>query len=160
MKKLQIIYVDPKKLKHFPGNPRIMPDNQMDALNRDVNRFGYVEPLVVRQGNEVVGGNQRLDEALAAKRKEVPIVRICVNDREAKALNLALNKIHGEWNEGLLAPMLAELKDLPEISLTGFEMAEVTKILEDNLPDFAKAPQEFDEKLPVKNKCPQCGFEW
>jgi DNA adenine methylase len=127
--KLRVEYVDPHELKHFPGNPRIMPDVQKEALHRSTERWGFVEPLVVRQGNEVVGGNQRLDEALASRLKKVPIVRIRVNDTEAKALNLALNKIHGEWNEELLAPILLELKDLPEVQLTGFQPAEIEKLL-------------------------------
>lgn len=131
MRHLKIVYVDPKTLKHFPGNPRIMPDDQKTALNRGINHFGYVEPLVVRQGNEVVGGNQRLDEALASKRREVPIVRIRVNDKDAKALNIALNKVHGEWDEEKLAEMLKEIAEDPVAELTGFNEAEIDKIIAD-----------------------------
>jgi DNA modification methylase len=111
-----------------------MPDTQKAALHRSREHWGYVEPLVVRQGNEVVGGNQRLDEALTSNLKEVPVIRIHVNDVEAKALNLALNKIHGEWDEELLVPILAELKDLPEIDLTGFQPAEIEKLIREIMP--------------------------
>jgi DNA adenine methylase len=106
-----------------------MPNVQKEALHRSTERWGFVEPLIVRQGNEVIGGNQRLDEALASNRKEIPIVRIRINDAEAKALNLALNKIHGEWDTDKLAPLLVDLKDLPEIDLTGFQIEEIESIL-------------------------------
>jgi hypothetical protein len=117
-----------------------MPDTQKIALHRSREHWGYVEPLVVRQGNEVVGGNQRLDEALTSDLKEVPVIRIRVNDTEAKALNLALNKIHGEWNEELLAPILAELRGLPEIDLTGFQPAEIDKLIREVMPQDEEAP--------------------
>jgi DNA adenine methylase len=115
-----------------------MPDVQKEALHSSTKRWGFVEPLVVRQGNEVIGGNQRLDEALTSGLKKVPVVRIRVNDAEAKALNLALNKIHGEWDADKLAPFLVDLKDLPEIDLTGFQVEEIENILSNSqIPDLS-----------------------
>jgi DNA adenine methylase len=76
---------------------------------------------------------------LASNQKEVPIVRIRINDAEAKALNLALNKIHGEWDADKLAPLLVDLKDLPEIDLTGFQIEEIESILSNSqIPDLSQ----------------------
>jgi DNA adenine methylase len=135
-----------------------MPEVQKEALHRSTERWGFVEPLVVRQGNEVVGGNQRLDEALASNQKEIPIIRIRINDREAKALNLALNKIHGEWDTEKLAPLLVDLEDLPEISLTGFGIEEIERILSDSqIPDLSETRSDDDVETPSLSLVPYFG---
>lgn len=155
--KLVIEYVDPKQLKHFPSNPRVMPDPQRQALNRSLKHFGYVDPLVVRQGNEVVGGNQRLDDALTENLTEIPIVRVELSDSDAKALNLALNRIHGEWNMELLAPALADMK-LSEIELTGFRTQDAKQVIGN--ADLDNIPTEKPEPEEIKVKCPNCGTEF
>jgi DNA adenine methylase len=134
-----------------------MPNVQKEALHRSTERWGFVEPLIVRQGNEVVGGNQRLDEALASNQKEIPIVRIRINDAEAKALNLALNKIHGEWDTDRLAPLLVDLKDLPEIDLTGFQVEEIESILSNSqIPDLSETGSE-ELETPALSLVPYFG---
>lgn len=158
MTKLVIEYVDPKQLKHFPGNPRIMPDPQRQALNRSLKHFGYVDPLIVRQDNEVVGGNQRLDDALAENLAEVPIVRVELSDSDAKTLNITLNKVHGEWDMELLAPALADLT-LAAIELTGFRTQDAKQFIRDT--DLTSPPSENKEPTEERKvKCPNCGTEF
>lgn len=111
-------------LKIDPLNPRRMPASELAALERSITAFGMVEPIVARWGEgTAIGGNQRL---VAAKRlgwSEVPVVWVEVSDTEAQALNLALNKIDGEWDEAKLGAVLAELADVDSLSgaLTGFD---------------------------------------
>ncbi len=110
-------------------NPRVMPDEQMAALMRSIERFGFVEPVVVRRSDRlVIGGHQRIEAARRLGYAHVPVVEVDLDDAQAKALNVALNRIHGEWD----VPKLAELlKALPEdlARLTGFDEAAMARVL-------------------------------
>ena len=79
----------------------------------------------------MIGGHQRL---LAARRlgyKTVPVVFADLSLEQARLLNIALNKISGSFDQELLARLLSELKDVPDIdlSLSGFEDDELKKLL-------------------------------
>lgn len=109
-----------------------MPASEMESLRRSVSHWGMVEPLVVRRSNQlVIGGNQRLETAKALGMAAVPVVYVELSDAEAKALNLALNRIRGEWDLPKLGELLEDLQRLPEIdeSLTGFSGDEIDALL-------------------------------
>lgn len=138
--RLKIEYVDPHSLKPWKGNPRIMSPEDHEKLKTGMREFGdiveggIVDPLIVRRrDNLVIGGHQRLEDVLKPGLPRVPIVRIDISDRRMKALNLALNKIHGDWDEEKLAAVLDDLKDLPEVDLTGFDQEEIDRIIA-NIP--------------------------
>ncbi len=129
---LQIVQVPIDELRPDPANPRKMPEAQEKALTRSLREFDFVEPIVARASDKlVIGGHQRL---LAARRlgiKTVPVIFIDISDEQAKLLNLALNKISGEWDEQLLAHFLADLRATPDVdlSLSGFSDDELKKFL-------------------------------
>jgi ParB-like chromosome segregation protein Spo0J len=82
-----------------------MCESEMAKLMRSIQQFGMVEPLVVRRSDRlVVGGNQRLEAARALGLEQAPVVLVELSDAEAKALNLALNKIQGTWDLPRLGP--------------------------------------------------------
>ena len=130
--KLRIEHVPISRLKTWPENPRIMPEAEMHKLVRSVESFGMVEPLVVRRSDQlVIGGHQRLAAAKVLGFTKVPVVYVEVSDEEAKTLNLALNRIQGEWDLPKLGALLDELRGLPDfdISLTGFDDGEIEELL-------------------------------
>ena len=71
----------------------------------------------------------RVHAAQANGLTEVPVVYVDIPKEQEKALNLALNRIHGEWDDQKLAELLYELKELPEIDLTGFTEQEISELL-------------------------------
>jgi len=102
---LEVVYLPLHELRPFPGNPRLMCESEMAKLMRSIQQFGMVEPLVVRRSDRlVVGGNQRLEAARALGLEQAPVVLVELSDAEAKALNLALNKIQGTWDLPRLGP--------------------------------------------------------
>jgi DNA modification methylase len=108
-----------------------MPDDQMAALMRSIEQFGFVEPVVGRRGDRLlIGGHQRVEAARRLGYATVPVVEVDVTDEQARALNVALNRIHGEWD----LPKLAEvLKSLPAdlASVTGFDEKAMAQVLHD-----------------------------
>lgn len=129
-----------QSLKAADYNPREMPDGEMEKLKRSLKEFGFVEPIVARKEDGlIVGGHQRLAamQALVAEGGQdpstvnVPVVWLeGVSDDKAKLLNLALNKIHGDWDYTKLNELLAGLSATDvDIGLSGFDAPEIGDIL-------------------------------
>jgi len=131
-RQLQITHVRLDELCAAPYNPRLMPAAEAAKLRRSVAQWGMVEPIVVRKAdNTIIGGHQRLEAAKALGLSAVPVVYVDVTEAEAKALNLALNKIQGEWDLPKLGELLEELRDLPGLdeTLSGFDENELEELL-------------------------------
>ncbi len=120
------------QLRPDPANPRRISEDELDALERSLRQFGFVEPVIARREDAtVIGGHQRL---LAARRlglTSVPVIWLDLGADQARLLGLALNKISGSWDEALLARLLAELQSVPDLdlSLSGFDQDEVKELL-------------------------------
>jgi site-specific DNA-methyltransferase (adenine-specific) len=134
----------------WEANPRHMPAGEVGNLQRSVAQWGMVQPLVVRRAdNTIIAGHQRLEAARALGLKTVPVVFADISAEEAKALNLALNRIAGEWDMEKLGELLEELQHLPGIdeTLTGFSADDIDDILADL--ERQKAPDPKEESFPL-----------
>lgn len=126
-------FANPKTLEPAAYNPRKMKPAEMDKLRRSLREFGMVQPIIVQMpGNRIIAGHQRVEAAIAEGLDKVPVHRLRISDAKAKAMNLALNRIHGDWDDEKLKSLLGELKEV-ERSLTGFDEDEITKLLSDSL---------------------------
>jgi DNA modification methylase len=104
---------------------------EYEKLKRSISEFGYVEPVLWNEktGN-VVGGHQRLKVLLDLGHTEIDCVVVDLDVQREKALNIALNKIQGEWDETKLAEIMADLDAAAfDVALTGFDAAEVDELL-------------------------------
>lgn len=131
---IQKIKID--KINPAAYNPRrdLQPgDEDYEKLKRSMNTFGNVEPLVwnSRTGN-LVGGHQRLKILIERGEKEVEVSVVDLDSEKEKALNLALNKISGDWDQEKLGHLLDELMKSPDfdVTLTGFDIPEISEILD------------------------------
>lgn len=111
-----------KKLK--PG------DKEYEKIKNSIQEFGYVEPIIVNYDMTVIGGHQRLTVLKDLGYTEVDCVVLHIEDEnKVKALNIALNKITGAWNEQLLADLLVDLQAVDfNTDLTGFEAPEIEQL--------------------------------
>ena len=133
---LTIEYVPIGQLKPFDGNPRKISDKGLEKLQRSVEEFGFVNPILAQRGtNMIIAGHQRLKAAKAAGLTEVPVVWLDMDDATAKAYNIADNRLQdeAEWDDELLASLLEELEAEDfDLSLTGLG------------PDELAGPPEFE----------------
>ena len=111
-------------------NPRkdLQPgDPEYEKLKRSLQQFGYVEPVIWNKATgRVVGGHQRLKVLQDLGITEVDCVVVDMPEDQEKALNIALNKISGSWDNDKLALLIADLQGADfDVSLTGFEAAEI-----------------------------------
>jgi len=115
-------------------NPRkaLKPgDAEYEKLKRSLEQFGYVEPIIWNATTgHVVGGHQRLKVLKDMGVTEVDCVVIEMDREKEKALNIALNKISGDWDKDKLALLIADLQGSDfDVSLTGFDPAEIDDLL-------------------------------
>ena len=132
-------------LRPWEGNPRVMPEVELGKLARSIREFGLVEPLVVRRSDQlVIGGHQRLAAARQLGLSQVPVVYVELDDAQAKALNLSLNKIGGEFDLPKLGELLEELRELPDFdeTLSGFDAGEIEDLLAELEREAMPAPYE------------------
>jgi DNA modification methylase len=152
---MQVNKIPISQLNPAKYNPRkdLQPgDPEYEKLKRSMQEFGYVEPIVwnKRTGN-IVGGHQRYKVLLDMGMSEVDCVVVDLDETKEKALNLALNKIQGDWDYLKLKDLLQEL-DTGEfdLELTGFDMGEIEdlmtqfhvpgEIIEDDVPEPPEEP--------------------
>lgn len=124
-------------------NPRkdLKPgDAEYEKLKRSIEQFGYVEPVIWNQTTgRVVGGHQRLKVLMDMGLSEVDCVVVEMDEDKEKALNIALNKISGDWDKDKLALLIADLQGADfDVSLTGFEPVEIDDLFKDTLKDGIK----------------------
>ena len=136
-------------------NPRkdLKPgDAEYEKLKRSIEQFGYVEPVIWNKTTgRVVGGHQRLKVLIDMGITEVECVVVEMNESKEKALNVALNKISGDWDKDKLALLIADLQGEDfDVSLTGFEPAEIDALFKDTIKDGIK-DDDFDVEAELKN---------
>ena len=160
---MQIIKQKINKLIPADYNPRkdLKPgDPEFEKLKRSIHEFGYVDPIIWnKQTGHVIGGHQRLkilqDEGLT----EVDCVVVDFDEAKEKALNVALNKISGAWDQAKLGLLISDLEASAfDVSLTGFDESEIADLLE---TDSNTKDDNFDVDAELKQPTfSQAGDIW
>ena len=134
-----------KKLK--PG------DKEYQKIKASIEEFGFADPLVVNSDMTIIGGHQRLTVAMDLGFTEVPCAVVDVDKTREKALNIALNKITGQWDDEMLANLLKDLDGVQfNTDLTGFEKEEIAALCS-KLYDKDVKEDDFDVDKELKQPC-------
>ena len=116
-------------LKPAAYNPRkkLKPgDKEYEKIKNSIEEFGFADPLVVNADMTIIGGHQRLNVAIALGYTEVPCAVVDIDKTREKALNIALNKITGAWDDSLLADLLKDIENSDfDLGKTGFDPPEI-----------------------------------
>ncbi len=114
-------------------NPRkaLKPgDKEYEKIKNSIKEFGYCEPVIVNADMTIIGGHQRVTVLKDLGFDEIDCIVIDIDKTKEKALNIALNKITGEWNKELLADLIADLQDADfNVEFTGFEPPEIDQLM-------------------------------
>lgn len=132
---MNIQKINIKKLNPAQYNPRkdlTSDDEEYQKIRRSITEFGCVEPIIVNSDMTVIGGHQRLKVLKELGYEELECVVLNLDKNKEKVLNIALNKIQGEWDDDKLENLLAELKETDiDMDVTGFDFDEIDDILKD-----------------------------
>lgn len=135
-------------------NPRkdLKPgDKEYEKLKRSIDEFGYVDPLIWnKRTSRLVGGHQRLKVLKDMGIDEVDVVVVDMDEEKEKALNVALNKISGDWDKDKLMLLITDLQGEDfDVSLTGFDPEELDDLFKDDMKDGVK-DDNFDVDKELK----------
>jgi ParB-like chromosome segregation protein Spo0J len=103
---LEPLCVPTDKVHLFPGNPRV---GDVDAIKESIKRFGVHRALVARRNGDLLIGNHEYKAMVALGFERVPVIWVDDNEAEARARNLADNKLGemGGYDNDLLIEMLS-----------------------------------------------------
>lgn len=123
MKSAELRMISVSELK--PG------DKEYEKIKNSIEEFGFADPLVVNADMTIIGGHQRLTVAMALGYTEVPCAVVDVDKVREKALNIALNKITGAWDENLLAELLEDIQS------SDFDLGKTPALIRRKLNSFS-----------------------
>jgi ParB-like chromosome segregation protein Spo0J len=136
---MEIRKVAVKAITPTVHNPRVdltPEDPEYQDLKKSIISFGYVEPIIWnRQTGNLVGGHQRYKILIEQGLTEIEASVVDLPLEKEKALNVALNKIQGRWDEVKLAQLLDELTQIPDmdVTATGFDLPEISHLIDQHL---------------------------
>jgi ParB-like chromosome segregation protein Spo0J len=129
-------------------NPRVAlepGDPEFERLKNSIETFGEVAPIVWNQRTgRIVGGHQRLAVYKHLGRQTATVSVVDLDEKEEKLLNVALNKIKGQWDYSKLERLLGDY-EIEEAKATGFSAQEIALILARN-DDLENDAEEYDDE--------------
>ncbi len=154
---MKIIKKKVKDLIRPDFNPRIdvrTNKSLYEKLEKSIDEFGYVSPVIYnKQTGNVVGGNQRLAILEDKGITEIDVVEIDISLNKEKSLNVALNKISGDWDNDKLATLLNDIKPDDLDVLTGFDTDEIDTLLIDaGLIEPSEEKTDLDKLIEGESK--------
>lgn len=121
----RIKLADVKPAAYNPRRQLKPGEKEYEALKASISRWSLVEPLVVnlRTGN-LVGGHQRYNVLLDLGHTEAEAAVVDLDEKQEKLLNVALNRIEGQWDYEKLQDLFEEFS-AEDIFATGYSDGEL-----------------------------------
>ena len=165
MRKLTVIYKDPKVLKPRATNPRTHSQKQIQQLKNSIVEFGFVRPVLIDGEDGIIAGHGATLAAIELGMVDIPTVRV---DRftpaQIRAYVIADNKLaeNAGWDRNLLA---LELKELSlnldfDVTLAGFDLPEVDLLIGELDVSESDAADEIPETDPHRPAVTRSGDLW
>jgi ParB-like chromosome segregation protein Spo0J len=161
---MRLVDIDLIKLaKYNPRKDLKAGMEEYEKIKMSIEQHGYIDPIIAnKETGNIVGGHQRWKVLKDLGYKEIDIIYIDVDLKTEKLLNLALNKIQGNWDMEKLKDVLSEIQvEGLDVELTGFDIGEVEKMITDKcsrlLNDKEIDTKDFNDTF-FNCKCPECGF--
>lgn len=131
---MEIVYKKVNDLIPYINNSRTHSEEQINQIVASINEFGFTNPLLIDEKDNIIAGHGRLLASKKLKMEEVPcIVLSGLTEAQKKAYIIADNKmaLNAGWNEELLKIELENLKELDfDLELTGFNVDELDDIFQ------------------------------
>ena len=134
---MKLVPID--RLVPYINNARTHSPEQINKLRSSLREFGFINPVIIDRDYGVIAGHGRI---LAAKEEgitEVPCVFAdYLTEAQKKAYIIADNRMAMDagWDEELLRVEIEALQaEAFDVSLTGFDPAEIDDLFKDSLKD-------------------------
>lgn len=131
---MKIVYKKVNDLIPYINNSRTHSEEQINQIVASINEFGFTNPLLIDEKDNIIAGHGRLLASKKLKMEEVPcIVLSGLTEAQKKAYIIADNKmaLNAGWDDELLKLELENLKELDfDLELTGFNVDELDDIFQ------------------------------
>jgi DNA modification methylase len=152
-----------RSLRPYAGNARTHSPKQIRQISRSIERFGFNNPVLVDDDDQIIAGHGRVEAAKLLGLKTVPTVRLShLSEDDKRAYILADNRLAEKagYDNEILAIELQHLADVGfDVSLIGFEPAEVDIIFE-GIGDESEQPENLLPDEPSGSPVGQQGDVW
>jgi ParB-like chromosome segregation protein Spo0J len=143
-------------------NPRKITPEKFEALKESIRHDGFLEPIVVqKRGLRIIGGHQRLkavkelcvEESVLTP--DLPCIVLDIDDKNAKRLNIKLNKIQGEFEARMLGELLVDIYEestplpIEDFGMLGFEQSEAERFIRLVDPELVPTLPSEDKETPT-----------
>jgi len=149
--KLKIVYRPLNKLVPYARNARTHSPEQVAQLVASINAFGWTNPVLIDEKGEIIAGHGRVLAAESLDMDSVPVIVLSgLTDEQKRAYRLADNRLpmNAGWDVELLKLEVAELLDADfNISLTGFNQAEIDELLTEITSDTESGDEPYTAKI-------------
>lgn len=139
-------------LKPYARNARTHSKKQIKQIASSIERFGFVNPVLVSDDGEIIAGHGRVEAAKQLGLKTVPTLALShLTETERRAYVLADNKLalNAGWDREILAIELQGLIDLDfDVELTWFSLAEIDFVLDEAGEADPDAPDAAEDAVP------------
>lgn len=136
MRQLAVEYIDIVDLIAYKRNARTHSDEQIEQVSQSIKEFGFTNPVLIDEKNELIAGHGRTEAARRLGMTEVPAIRLVgLSETQKKALRIADNQLalNAGWDDELLRIELEEIKTEDfDLDLLGFSLDELDAILTSN----------------------------
>lgn len=124
------------EIKPYKLNAKKHDQSQIQHVANSIKEFGFVQPIVIDENNEIVIGHCRYEASKLLGMKEVPVLKVGeLTPQQVKALRLADNKTNeSEWDFDLLNDELDDILDI-DMEDFGFDLSA------DNANDFVETSE-------------------
>jgi DNA modification methylase len=152
MHRMDVEAMPVESLKPYARNARTHSRKQIRQIANSIQRFGFTNPVLISDDNEIVAGHGRVEAAKLLGHASVPTLRLShLNAAERRAYVIADNKLalNAGWDRELLAIELQGLIEMDfDLELTGFSLAEVDLVLDEAKESSTNGSAAADDQVP------------
>jgi site-specific DNA-methyltransferase (adenine-specific) len=126
-------------IKTYSNNSRNHSEHQIDQIVKSITEFGFTNPLLIDENNQIIAGHGRLEAAKILNIESLPcIVFSHLTQTQKRAYIIADNKLalNAGWDISKLQTEFELLRDEDfNLELTGFSLEELIDIFPDDNPE-------------------------
>ncbi|MEB3103331.1 site-specific DNA-methyltransferase [Ferviditalea candida] len=162
---MELLMMKIADLKPHPKNPRKHPEDLLIKLEASIREFGFTNPVLISSDNMILAGHARCKAAARMGIQEVPAVRLALEGAKADAYVIVDNKLNelAQWDTELLMDLIKDIDNSGfDVSLTGFDAAEIDELFRDKTAANVKEDNFNAEKAAAEIETPvtQKGDIW